>query len=79
MKAFISIIVLAALSGCSHVGKLEKWDSLGIVEAEITGKFSHTTYRTSVEGGVQTSIMEHNNPWVPKVYIRRERRTGIAD
>lgn len=74
MKMLTILAVALALTGCQNFPKkLEQWDQLGIVEAEITGKFSHTTYKRSQDGGVITSTMEHNNPWVPKVYIKRVR------
>ena len=74
MKAIVIIALAACLTGCQNFPKkLEQWDKLGIVEAEITGKFSHTTYSRAEEAGVITSTLEHNNPWVPKVYIKRVR------
>lgn len=74
MKTLIILTAALCLTGCTNFPKkLEKWDQLGIIEAEITGKFSHTTYKRSQEGDVITSTMEHNNPWVPKVYIKRVR------
>lgn len=77
MKTVIILAAVLCLTGCTNFpAKLEKWDALGIKEATITGKFSHTTYRRSQEGGVITSELEHNNPWLPKVHIVRERQAA---
>lgn len=75
MKTLLILPVALALTGCQNFPKkLEQWDQLGIVEAEITGKFTHTTYKRAEDDGVITSTLEHNNPWVPKVYIKRVRQ-----
>lgn len=80
MKTIALLIAAACLTGCTNFpDKLAKWDALGIKEATITGKFSHTTYTRSQKDGVITSELEHNNPWVPKVHIVRERPIPIAD
>lgn len=80
MKTVPILIAALLLAGCSSFpDKLAKYDALGIQYVEITGKFSHTIYRKSEEGGVIRSELEHNNPWVPKVHIVRERPATPAN
>lgn len=78
MKTKLILITAAAtllLSGCATQGlvdKLNEFEKLGITEAEITGKFSHTEYHVTEKGGVRRAVLDHSNAWVPKVKIVRE-------
>lgn len=80
MKTKLALIALAALAlgGCSNVPKLQKnladFESLGIRELVVTGKFSHTEYHVTTENGVRRAVVEHSNAWVPKVRIVRETK-----
>lgn len=78
MKTKIILITAAAallLTGCSTKGlvkKLNELEKLGVTEAEITGKFSHTEYVVIEKDGKRRAILDHSNAWVPKVRIVRE-------
>lgn len=63
------------LASCTSLpAKLEQFDRLGITHAEITGKWSHTTYHREEKDGVITSRLEHSNAWIPRAIIVRERK-----
>lgn len=69
----LSVALLGAGGCASYTDKLQRFDELGIVQAQITGKFSNTTYTREEKDGVITSTLDHNNAWVPKVRIVRQR------
>lgn len=69
------ILAAAALSGCTSANlarKLSDFEKLGVTEAEITGKFSHTGYKVEVKDGKRRAELEHSNAWLTKVRIVRE-------
>lgn len=75
----IAIILLAGFallsSGCysQKVAKrFEEFQKLGITEAEITGKFSHTKYNVEEKDGKRRAEFTHSNAWVPQVRFVRE-------
>lgn len=66
--------VLCISTGCSTTGlsaKLAEFDKLGITEAEITGKFTHTEYKVTEVEGVRSAELNHNNAWLTKVRLVR--------
>jgi DNA-binding HxlR family transcriptional regulator len=74
--ALLSVAVFA-LAGCSTTSlskKLNEFEKLGITEAEITGKFSHTSYKVEEKDGTRRAVLDHSNAWVPKVRIVREKQ-----
>ena len=79
MKTRLIILVAAslALTGCvsqNMAAKFAEFEKLGITEAEITGKFSHTEYLVKHENGVRRAEINHSNAWLPKVRLVRETK-----
>lgn len=70
----LGLVLLALLfTGCSTTTKrLEQFEALGLKEAEITGKFSSTTYKVEQVDGVRRATLDHSNAWMPKVRLVRE-------
>lgn len=80
MKTKLIILALAslALSGCvssNSVKKLQEFERLGIVEAQITGKFSNTQYQVVEQDGQRIAVLVHSNAWIPQLKI--VRRTPV--
>lgn len=77
--AALLILAVACLSGgCVSVGTIERLDAklkafeaLGVSEVVVTGKVSHTQYTVTREGGQRTAVLEHSNPWTPRIYLVR--------
>jgi hypothetical protein len=72
----ISLIALCAMTtGCTS-GRLAEqfaaFEKLGVTKAQVTGKFSSTTYLVTREAGVRKATFDHTNAWMPKVYFERE-------
>lgn len=68
-------LLLAVLfcTGCASVSsKFAEFEKLGITEAEITGKFSHTDYKVEEKAGHRRAEINHSNAWLPKVRLVRE-------
>lgn len=82
MKSRILLLAMFAFlaslfTGCTTRGladKLAEFERLGITEAQITGKFSNTTYVVEKKDGTRTATLDHSNAWMPK--IRLVRRTS---
>lgn len=79
MKNIRLLIPLAALfmSGCAlstAARNFKEFESLGITEATVTGKFSNTDYKVEHKDGVRKATIDHSNVWVPKVHIVRETK-----
>lgn len=79
MKTIRLIAICAAalaLSGCattsSLADRLRAFEALGVTEAEIGGKFTHTKYTATVQGGKVVHELTHSNPWVTRVHLVRE-------
>lgn len=77
--ALLAALVCLTLGciGCQSTAKLAdkaaEFERLGITEAEITGKFSHTDYKVErSDDGRRKAVLEHSNAWLPKVRIVRE-------
>lgn len=76
IRATLIILLALALSGCVTTGnladKLRAFEALGVTEAEIAGKFSHTKY--TKEDGEKKTVhrLTHTNLWIPRVYFVRE-------
>jgi outer membrane lipoprotein-sorting protein len=77
---FLLVILLSlTLGGCQSASSLAQkaaeFEQLGITEAEITGKFSHTEYKVErSEDGTRTATLDHSNAWLPKVRIVRQTK-----
>lgn len=75
--ARITLLIAAALSltGCTTTANLadslSKFEALGITEAEIAGKFSHTKYTKTEQAGRTVHQLDHSNPWINRVHIVR--------
>lgn len=68
-------------TGCTTRGladKLAEFEKLGITEAQITGKFSNTTYTVEKKNGTRTAVLDHSNAWMPKIKLVRETALPIA-
>lgn len=83
VTALIRLMALACVAfgvtGCSTTSSLankaKEFEQLGITEATITGKFSHTEYKVErSEDGQRKAVLEHSNAWLPKVRIVRETK-----
>lgn len=76
----LSVLTLATLTtGCassSAAKKFAEFERLGIVHAQITGKFSNTTYTVEEKDGKRQARIDHSNAWMPKVVIIRETPAG---
>lgn len=60
------------LAGCASLpAKIDQFEKLGITEAEITGKWSHTTYRVEERDGQRIATLEHSNAWTPRARLVR--------
>jgi hypothetical protein len=69
------VLALASTTGCSSgrlAAQFAAFEKLGVSEAEVTGKFSSTTYKVTRESGVRKATFNHSNAWLPKVYFVRE-------
>lgn len=67
------VCLLALLAGCSSVSsKFAEFEKLGLTEAEITGKFSHTDYKVAEKDGTRRAELNHSNAWIPKARFVRE-------
>ncbi len=70
MKTTIQILaVLTALTltGCSTIVKnAQKLDQTDIVDLDITGRWTTTTYTVEEKDGVTVRTYTHNNPWLAK-------------
>lgn len=77
MKTIALIIACVCLTGCATVtskklaADLKTFESLGVTEIVITGKFSHTDYTVTHEGGKRTAVINHSNVWVPQIKVVR--------
>ena len=72
--ALFAVVLSLAFAGCSVTGaasKFKEFEALGITEAEITGKFSSTSYRVETKDGQRTAELNHTNAWLPKVRLVR--------
>lgn len=67
---FVSLLNTACVSQ-NAAAKFAEFEKLGITEASITGKFSHTDYVVTVKDGVRRAELNHSNAWVPQVHIVR--------
>lgn len=79
LRLCVSLFVLALFAGCNTTGSLaqkaKEFEQLGITEAVITGKFSHTEYKVERdEDGTRKATLEHSNAWLPKVRIVRKTK-----
>lgn len=75
----LAVLGAAALvsTGCTNVTKkLEAFDKLGIVEADLPGRVTYTEYRAREENGVITSEITHSNPLLVKP--ARVKRVRLA-
>jgi hypothetical protein len=65
-------------TGCSTAGaaKFAEFEKLGITEAEIAGKFSHTEYTVTEKDGVRRAELNHTNAWLPKVRLVRTTKAN---
>lgn len=67
------ITLIALLSGCANLSqKFDEFERLGIVQADITGKFSHTEYTVTVADGKRRAVIVHSNVWIPSIKVVRE-------
>lgn len=82
MKKMIPLIIIAILAssfwtGCAAVTikklakDLKEYESLGVKEVIITGKFSHTDYTVEHRDGKRTATINHSNAWVPQIRVVR--------
>lgn len=71
----LSVLCVSLLTGCGTsnlAAKFAEFEKLGITEAQITGKFSSTTYTVEKKDGTRTATFDHTNAWLPKVkFIRK--------
>lgn len=75
-RAIIIALFALAFTGCASTANLadnlKAFEALGITEAEIAGKFSHTKYTKTEQGGKIVHALDHSNPWTNRVRIVRE-------
>ncbi len=80
MLSLIIIAVLASafMTGCATqtikkmAADLKEYESLGVKEVVVTGKFSHTDYTVEHKDGKRTAIINHTNVWVPQIRVVRQ-------
>ncbi len=83
MKKMFSLIILAVvatgfMTGCASrtikkmADDLKEYETLGVKEVIVTGKFSHTDYTVEHRDGKRIAIINHTNTWVPQIRVVRE-------
>lgn len=80
MRAALLILAAAALSGCatSTISRqMREFERLGVTEAEVTGKFSSTTYTAEADADGNTVItLNHSNVWIPRIHVQQVVKAG---
>lgn len=69
----IASLLSIVFSGCTNLQtRMAEFEKLGITEAQITGKFSNTSYSVEEKDGQRVATIDHSNAWMPKVRLVRK-------